>query len=61
MRRHVGSEAIEVVAPAVSFSAERWPPLPLPGAPGRDGDEVLRELGVAPDRISALREQGVVG
>ncbi len=61
MRRHVGSDAIEVVAPPVSFSAERWPPLPLPGAPGRDGEAVLRELGISPDRISALREQGVVG
>jgi len=61
MRRHVDSEAIEVVAPPVSFSAERWPPLPLPGAPGRDGEAVLRELGIAPDRISALRERGVVG
>ena len=28
-----GSETIEVLAPAVSFGDERWPALPLPGAP----------------------------
>ena len=60
MRRHLDSETVEVVAPAVSFSDERWPALSLPGGPGRDGEEVLREFGIAPARIAALRDRGVV-
>lgn len=44
LRAVEGSEVIEVLAPAVSFGDERWPALPLPGAPGRDNDDVLAVL-----------------
>ncbi len=55
-----GSDRIEVLAPAVSFSDERWRPLPLPGATGRDGETVLAAFGVGAERRGELRDQGVI-
>jgi CoA:oxalate CoA-transferase len=60
LRPHIGSDAIEVIAPPVSFSAQPWPALPLPGEPGQDSEAVLTSLGIAPERIADLRERGVV-
>jgi CoA:oxalate CoA-transferase len=47
LRPVAGSEQIAVIAPAVSFGARGWPPLPLPGGPGADNDAVLGALAVS--------------
>jgi CoA:oxalate CoA-transferase len=55
-----GVDGLEVMAPAVSFGDAEWGPLPAPGGTGADSDAVLGDLGLAPDEIAKLHEEGLV-
>jgi CoA:oxalate CoA-transferase len=58
--RAVDGTGIRVVAPPVVIEDGGWEALSAPGGPGRDADAVLAELGISPERVSGLREAGVI-
>jgi crotonobetainyl-CoA:carnitine CoA-transferase CaiB-like acyl-CoA transferase len=58
--RAVDGTGIRVVAPPLVIEDGGWGALSAPGGPGRDADAVLAELGFSPERVSGLRQAGVI-
>ena len=58
---HPRIRSYRAVAPPIVAGGERSPPGGPPPAVGEHTDEVLAELGYAPDEVRGLRERGVLG
>ena len=57
---HPTAGRLRTLAPAIRFSTQGQPPLRPAPRLGQDSDAVLREAGVAEERITALREAGAL-
>lgn len=58
--QHPQQGSLTVVGSPFMFGREPQPALDPPPAPGADADELLAEIGYAPDAIAALRAEGVI-
>lgn len=60
-REPAQAQAPDLLAPPYRLDGERAPLRRRPPGLGEHSDEVLAELGLAPERIAALRRSGIVG